>query len=83
MKYFIFLPFAETQSVHFPIVGRENDLFRRLQKTINQKKWKFGHVEPVAQRQDMVSGTLALLNGFSGAAVYVSRASAPKGDEVL
>ena len=31
----------------------------------------------------MVSGTLALLNGFSGAAVYVSRASAPKGVEVL
>ena len=39
--------------------------------------------EPVAQRQEMVSGTLALLNGLSWAALYVSRASAPKGYKVL
>ena len=39
--------------------------------------------EPVAQRQEMVSGTLALLNGLSWAGFYVSRASAPKGDKVL
>ena len=31
----------------------------------------------------MVSGTIALLNGLSEAAFYVSRASVPKGDEVL
>ena len=39
--------------------------------------------KPVAQRQEMVSGTLALLDSLSEAAFYVSRASAPKGDEVL
>ena len=31
----------------------------------------------------MVSGTLALLSGLSRVAFYVSRASAPKGDEDL
>ena len=45
---------------------------------------KGGHlVQPVAQRQEMVSGTLALLNDLSEAASHVGRASAPKGDEVL
>ena len=39
--------------------------------------------EPVALRQEMVSGTLALLYGLSEAAFHVSRASAPKGDNVL
>ena len=39
--------------------------------------------KPVAQRQEMVIGTLALLNGLFMAAFQVSRASAPKGDEVL
>ena len=39
--------------------------------------------KPVAQRQDMVSGTLALIDSLSEAAFYMSRASAPKGDEVL
>ena len=39
--------------------------------------------EPVAQRQEMVSGTLALLSDFSIVAFDVSRASAPKEDEVL
>ena len=40
-------------------------------------------VKPVAQRQEMVSGTLALLTGLLRVAICVSRASAPKGDEVL
>ena len=39
--------------------------------------------QPVAQRQERVSGTLALLDSLSEAAFHVSRASAPKGDEVL
>ena len=40
-------------------------------------------IKPVAQRLEMVSGTLALLNGLSWATFYVSRALAPKGDKVL
>ena len=40
-------------------------------------------LQPVAQRQEMVSGTLALLTGLLRAAICVSRASAPKGDVVL
>ena len=39
--------------------------------------------KPVAERQEMVSGTLALLNGLSEAAFYVGRALAPKEDKVL
>ena len=39
--------------------------------------------QPVAQRQEMVSGTLALLHDLSEAAFHVSRALAPKGNEVL
>ena len=39
--------------------------------------------EPVAQRQEMVCGTLALLRDLSIVAFPVSRAAAPKGDEVL
>ena len=39
--------------------------------------------EPVAQRQAMVSGILALLGGLSKVAFWVSRALAPKEDEVL
>ena len=39
--------------------------------------------EPVAQRQEMVCGTLALLRYLSMVAFVVSRAAAPKGDEVL
>ena len=39
--------------------------------------------KPVAQRQEMVSGTLALLCGLPRAAFYVSRALALKGDKVL
>ena len=35
-------------------------------------------LQTVAQRQEMVSGTLALLSGLLGVAFYVSRASAPK-----
>ena len=35
--------------------------------------------KPVAQRLEIVSDTLVLLNGLLGAAVYESTASAPKG----
>ena len=44
-------------------------------------EWMIMH--PVAQRQEMVSGTLPLLSYLLSAASEVSRASVPKGDEVL
>ena len=40
-------------------------------------------MEPVAQRQEMVIGTLALLSGLLMVAFEVSRALALKGHEVL
>ena len=51
---------------------------KKMEKAEEKKKKK-----PVAQRQEMVSGTLALLGSLSRVAFYVSRASAPKGNEVL
>ena len=39
--------------------------------------------KPVAQRQEMVIGTLALLSGLFMVAFQASRASAPKGDKFL
>ena len=39
-------------------------------------------MEPVAQRQEMVSGTLSLLSGLPRVAFHVSRALAPKGYKV-
>ena len=49
----------------------------------NAETWTLNKMEPVAQRQEMVSGTLALLGDLSAVVFEVSRASAPKGDEVL
>ena len=48
-----------------------------------EKKKREIEEEPVAQRQEMVIGSLALLNGLFMVAFWVSRASAPKEDEVL
>ena len=39
--------------------------------------------KPVARRQEMVIGTLALLRGLFIVAFEISRASGPKGEEVL
>ena len=59
------------------MMGSSRGKPRRIETSPGQE------MEPVAQRQEMVSGTLAPLDGLLGAAFYVSRASAPKGDEVL
>ena len=53
-----------------------------LEKEEEMNKTDEGN-EPVAQRQEMVSSTLALLGDLSAVVFEVSRASAPEGDEVL
>ena len=66
-----------------PVFYRTLSPFGAEAQKRHETKAKYKEKEPVAQRQEMVSGTLALLRGLSRVAFHVSRALAPKGDEVL
>ena len=52
-------------------------------KNCEERNQKREYLEPVAKGKEMVIGTLALLSGLFMLAFEASRASAPKGDEVL
>ena len=59
---------------------RKGKKSKRRQKNIEKRdRKKEKDKEPVAQRQDVVSGTLALLLHFHESAFKVSRAAYPKG----